>query len=68
MMNAEVKRIEYKLWYEVEFGWKHFSFSANDNKTALVYAEEFVNKYNINNYRVEKTIVERLFCGKEGSE
>ena len=38
-MNAEVKRIEYKIWYEVKFGWKHFSFGAKDDKTALKYAE-----------------------------
>ncbi|OIR59774.1 hypothetical protein BLL41_18160 [Bacillus sp. FMQ74] len=64
-MNVKVKRIEYKLWYEVEFGWKHFSFGANDDKTALEYAEEYVNNNNLINYKVEKITNERLFWTEE---
>ncbi|WP_187248535.1 hypothetical protein [Bacillus subtilis] len=52
MIDTEVKRIEYKL--EVEFGWKHFSFVANDDKTALEYAEEYVKNNNLINYKVER--------------
>ncbi|KAA0936958.1 MULTISPECIES: hypothetical protein [Bacillus] len=64
--NTEIRRIEYKLWYEVEFGWKHFSFGANDDKTALEYAEEYVNNNNLINYKVEKITNERLFWTEEG--
>ncbi|MEC0321184.1 hypothetical protein P8791_07400 [Bacillus subtilis] len=61
MIDTEVNCIEYKLWYEVEFGWKHFSFVANDDKAALEYAEEYVKNNNLINYKVEKITNERLF-------
>ncbi|MBN7742730.1 hypothetical protein JYA35_09010 [Bacillus velezensis] len=65
-MNADVKRIEYKLWYEVRFGWTHFSFGANDDKTALEYAEEYVNNNYLKNYKVEKITNETLFWTEAG--
>lgn len=67
-MNAEEKRIEYKLWYEVRFGWTHFSFGANDDKTALKYAEEYANNNYLKNYKVEKITNETLLWTKEGAE
>ncbi|WP_404482622.1 hypothetical protein ABXH30_11360 [Bacillus velezensis] len=64
-MNAEVKRIEYKLWYEVRFGW---TLGANDDKTALKYAEEYAKNNNLINYKVEKITNERLFWTEESAE
>ncbi|WP_161957656.1 hypothetical protein [Bacillus amyloliquefaciens] len=55
-----MNRIEYKFWYEVRFGWTQFSFGANDDKTALGYAEEYAKNNYLKNYRVEKITVERL--------
>ncbi|APH36077.1 hypothetical protein BHE96_11015 [Bacillus subtilis] len=67
-MNAEEKRIEYKLWYEVKFGWKHFSYGASDDKTALKYAEEYAKNNYIINYKVEKITNETLLWTEEGAE
>ena len=56
-----MKQVEYKLFYKLpSVVWKNFYFDAESDEKALEFVKNYVNKWKIESYGVEKITKERL--------